>query len=152
MARSIGPATRYIAGMPLVLSDTNFETDLDALLRFQDLLLQAVEDARDAELDHEFGVLRKLLLADPMYQDAIPTFVRRHRDLGSLWPSLKSFSPQWEPRRVEVRRQFEPALKIAERAELFGVTDPQPPGYNSAAWTGATTPNDRVVAVRPLSQ
>ena len=141
---------RYIAEMPFELSDTYFETDLDAVLRFQDLLLQAVEGARDAELDHEFGVLRKMLLADPTYKDAIPTFVRRHRNLGSLWPSLKSFSPQWEPRRVEVRRQFEPALKIAERAELFGVADPQPPGHNSAAWTGATTPSERVVAIKTL--
>lgn len=136
--------------MPLDLNDTYFETDLDAVLRFQDLLLQAVEGARDAELDHEFGVLRKMFLADPTYKDAIPTFVRRHRNLGSLWPALKSFSPQWEPRRVEVRRQFEPALEIAERAELFGVADPQPPGYNSAAWTGATTPSERMVAVKTL--
>jgi len=136
--------------MALELSSTDFETDLDAVLRLQNLLLRAAEGARDAELDREFGVLRRMLLADPTYKDAIPAFVRRHRDLSSLWPSLKSFSPQWEPRRVEVRRQFEPALQIAERAELFGATDPEPPGYNSAAWTGATTPRERVVAVRTL--
>lgn len=136
--------------MPLDLTDTYFETDLDAVLRFQELMLQAVEGARHAELDHEYGVLRKMLLADPTYKDAIPTFVRRNRDLGSLWPALKSFSPQWEPRRVEVRRQFEPALEIAERAELFGVTETHPPGYNSSAWTGAATPTERVVAVKTL--
>ena len=102
--------------MPLELTDTHFENDLDALLRFQDVLLKAAEGARDDELNHEFEVLRKMMLADPTYKQAIPPFVRRHRDLGSLWPAFKSFSPQWEPRRVEVRK-----LEVASPRHLTAV-------------------------------
>jgi hypothetical protein len=91
-----------------------------------------------------------MLLADPTYTDVVPTFVRRHRDLGSLWPAIKSFSPQWEPRRVEVRKQFEPTLELAERAELFGINDTNPQRYDSTAWTGASKPSDRVIAVKTL--
>lgn len=136
--------------MPVDLTDTHFENDLDFLLRFQGILLEAVEGARGVELDYEYGELRRMLLADPAYKDVVPAFVRRHRDLGSLWPAMKSFSPQWEPRRVEVRKQFEPALELAERAELFGNADTNPPGYDSTAWTGASKPSDRVTAVKTL--
>jgi len=136
--------------MPFDLSDTNFENDLDLLLRLQDILLQAVEGARGEELDREYRELRRMLLVDETYKDVIPPFVRRHRDLGSLWPAMKSYSPQWEPRRIEVRAQFEGVLELAERAELFGNADSNPPGYDSAAWTGASKPVDRVVAVKTL--
>jgi hypothetical protein len=136
--------------MPLDRTDTYFENDLDVLLRLQGILLEAVEGARGAELNHEYGIVRRMLLADATYKDMVPTFVRRHRDLDSLWPALKSFSPQWEPRRVEVRRQFEPCLELAERAELFGNNDTSPQSYDSKAWTGASTPSDRIIAVKTL--
>jgi hypothetical protein len=136
--------------MPLDLASTPFENDLDALLRLQDILLHAVEGARGPELDHEYGEIRRMLLEDRTYKDVLPAFVRRHRNLGSLWPALKSFSPQWEPRRIEVRKQFEPVLEIAERAELFGAIDVYPPGYDSAAWTGATKTSDRIAAIKTL--
>ncbi len=141
---------RYTEPMPLDRSDTPYENDLDILLRLQNILLEAVEVARGSELDHEYGELRKILLEDQEYVEVVPTFVRRHRDLGSLWPALKSFSPQWEPRRVEVRKQFEPALELAERAELFGTADTIPLGYDSTAWTGASKPSDRIGAVKSL--
>jgi hypothetical protein len=136
--------------MPLDRAGTHFANDLDALLRLQSILLEAVEGARGPELDHEYSEVRRMLLADSTYEDVVPTFVRRHRDLGSLWPAMKSFSPQWEPRRIEVRKQFEPILELAERAELFGNADIIPPGYDSSAWTGASKPSDRVMAVKTL--
>ncbi|MES2442906.1 MAG: hypothetical protein V4574_08755 [Pseudomonadota bacterium] len=136
--------------MPLALSDTLFDNDLEALLRLQAILLQAAEGARGPELDHEYQELRRLLLEDHTYSAVIPTFVRRNRDLGSLWPALKSFSPQWEPRRVEVRNQFEGALATAERIEFFGKPGDVPPGYDSSAWTGAIKGSDRVKAVQTL--
>jgi len=131
--------------MPLTLDDTLFDNELDMLLRLQDILLEAVEGARGAELDHEYKELRRILLEDDTYRDVVPTFVRRHRDLGSLWPALKSFSPKWEPRRVEVRRQFEGALATAERIEFFGKPGDAVTGYDSSAWTGAVKGSDRVV-------
>lgn len=136
--------------MPLALDDTIFDNDLDAWLRLQDILLSAVEGARDAELDHEYKELRRIVLDDDIYSEAIPGFVRRHRDLGSLWATLKSFAPQWEPRRVEVRRQFENALDIAERLGISSRPSNAPSGYDSSAWTGATKASDRAIAVKTL--
>lgn len=136
--------------MPLDLHDTHFENDLEALLRLQGVLLEAVEGARGAELDHEYKELRRILLEDRTYKEVVPAFVRRHRDLSSLWPTLKSFSPQWEPRRVEVRNQFEAALATAERIEFFGNPGDAPVGYDSSAWTGVTSGVDRAKAVKTL--
>lgn len=147
---SRGQCLRYIPTMPLIVDDTLFENDLEVLLRLQAILLEAAEGARGAELDHEYKELRRIFLEDATYSDSIPTFVRRNRDLGSLWPALKSFSPQWEPRRVEVRRQFEGALAKAERIEFFGKPGDTVPGYDSSAWTGAIKGTDRIKAVKTL--
>lgn len=136
--------------MPLSLDDTQFDNDLEALLSLQDILLQAVEGARGAELDHEYKELRRILLEDDTYSEAIPTFVRRHRDLGSLWPALKSFSPKWEPRRVEVRKQFEHALETAEQQGRSVRPSNSVEGYDASAWTGAIKGVDRVRAVKTL--
>jgi hypothetical protein len=136
--------------MPLELNDTEFENDLEALLRLQTILLQAAEGARGPELDHEYKTIRRMLMTDKTYNAVVPTFVRRNRDLASLWPTLKSFSPQWEPRRIEIRNQFEGALATAERIEFFGQPGDAPPGYDSSAWTGATKGIDRVKAVQTL--
>jgi hypothetical protein len=142
--------------MPLDLTqrEGQFANELDFLLHFQNVLLRAVEGARDAEIDSEYRELRAALLADPKFEELIPPFVQRHRDLGSLRPELKSFSPQWEPRRVEVRRQFEPAIAEAGRIDPFGpkafASYAGDPSYDSAAWTGASRPAARLVAVKTL--
>jgi hypothetical protein len=136
--------------MPLDRTNIEFENDLDAIMRLQDIILQAVEGRRDGDLDKEYRDLRSALLEDPEYRGVVPKFVSRYRDLGSLWPVLKSFSPQWEPRRVEVRRQFEPALQAAELFEMFGSNGSRSTDYDSTAWTGATRPADRIIAVKTL--
>lgn len=136
--------------MPLALNDTQFDNDFEALLRLQAILLEAVEGARGPELDNEYKELRRRLLGDDTYIEVIPAFVRRNRDLGSLWPALKSFSPQWEPRRIEVRNQFEDALAMAERIEVFGKSVGATTGYDPSAWTGAIKGSDRVKAVKTL--
>jgi hypothetical protein len=134
--------------------EEQFASDLDFLLHFQNVLLRAVEGARDADIDQEYKAMRAALIADPKYELLIPEFVSRHRDLGSLWPTLKSFSPKWEPRRVEVRRQFEPAIAEADQVDPFASTA-QPnwmgdPPYDSAAWTGGATTASRLAAVKTL--
>lgn len=136
--------------MPLALDDMEFETDLQALLRLQGILLQAVEGARGGELDHEYQELRRVFLADNTYRDVVPSFVRRNRDLASMWPELKSLSPQWQPRRVEVRTRFEDALAIAERLEVIGDPGDSIAGFDSSAWTGASKGIDRIKAVKTL--
>ena len=130
--------------MPLALHETQFDNDLEALLRLQGILLEAAEGARGAELDQEYQELRRIFLEDDTYSDVVPTFIRRNRDLSSMWPAFKSFSPQWEPRRIEVRNQFEESLAIAERVEPFGGPGDAPAGYDSSAWTGAVKGSDRV--------
>lgn len=135
------------------------EDDLEVVLRLRSILLRAAEGHRDAALDGEYRELRSALLADRSYEMVIPKFVRRYRDLESLWPTLKSFSPQWEPRRQEVREQFEPLLSEAERmlaSESFGISDHvsaeiiRRPGYDASAWTGAAGPKERLLAVKTL--
>lgn len=150
------------AFMPIQIENDGperYENDLEVVLRLPDILLQAAEGQRGPELDREYRDLRKALLADPSYEMIIPKFVRRHRDLGSLWPTFKSFSPQWEPRRQEVREQFEPLLAEAERMlapENIATGDHaeaevvRRPGYDPSAWTGATGPTERVLAVKTL--
>ncbi len=136
-----------------------YQNDLEVILRLQAILLQAAEGERGSDLDREYRGLRTALLADPSYEMVIPKFVRRYRDLGSLWPTFKSFSPQWEPRRKEVRQQFEPLLAEAERlviSESVAVGDHtdaeivRRPGYDASAWTGASGPTERVLAVKTL--
>lgn len=136
-----------------------YEDDLEVVLRLQGILLQAAEGQRGPELDKEYRGLRKALLADPSYEMVIPKFIRRHRDLEGLWPTFKSFSPQWEPRRQEVREQFEPLLAEAESvtvSERLAASDHadaevvRKPGYDASTWTGASGPAERVLAVKTL--
>lgn len=132
------------------LRDTEFDNELDMLLRLQTILLEAAEGARGAELEHEYKELRRILLDDDSYRESVPTFVRRHRDLASLWPAFKSFSPKWEPRRVEIRSQFEAALATAERLELSTKPGDGAAEFDASAWSGATKAGDRVRAVKTL--
>lgn len=147
--------------MPLTVDHDefgHFEHDLEAVLRLQDILLQAAEGEREGPIDGEYRSLRKAVLEDDTYSDVVPKFVRRHRDLKSMWPAFKSFSPQWEPRRQEVREQFEPLLEKAERANFFnnlgdaqaGERLAENPRYDASAWTGAKKPAERLVAVKTL--
>jgi hypothetical protein len=131
----------------LIQNEGRFESDLDFLLHFQNVLLQAVEGNRYEQLDAEYRSLRSTLLDAEKYEDVVPSFVRRHRDLHSLWPTLKSFNGSWEPRRVEVRRQFEPAFEEAERTERPIESNPN---FDASAWTGATKPAARLAAVKTL--
>lgn len=120
--------------------------NLEQLVQLQEVVLLAAEGIRNAEAEADYTDLRMQLVADSRYNDAIPSFVRRHRDLASMWPALKSFSPQWEPRRQEIRQQFEPALQLAE--DLDAAADPRT--TDSSAWTGASTSAERTIAVKTL--
>lgn len=156
-----GAAWQY-ASMPIQIEDLgpkHYADDLEVVLRLQAILLQAAEGQRGPGLDREYRDLRRALLADPSYEMVIPKFVRRHRDLESLWPTFKSFSPKWEPRRQEVREQCEPLLAEAERmvaSENVVFSDHleaevvHRPGFDASAWTGAASPAERVLAVKTL--
>lgn len=129
-----------------------FDDDLDLLLRLQTIVLMAVEGNRDDLLNKEYLALRTALTGDDTYGDLTPSLVRRHRDLMSMWPALKSISPQWEPRRIKVREQFEPLLDEAEKIKAEGnlASTPHPQGYDPSSWTGAKKSTERLAAVRTL--
>lgn len=129
----------------------SFESDLDALTAFQNVLLQAAEGARQAELDKEYRDFRTHLLRNEEYADIIPRSVRQNRDLSAFWSQFKSFSPQWEPRRQWIREQFGPLFDRAEELEKSQSHEPA----NSEGWTGIQSRTERlrtVQALLPLAQ
>jgi hypothetical protein len=145
--------------MPINLDEYTFdklESDLEAILRLQSILLQAAEGQRVGEIATEYKQLRSALLQDNTYKEVTPKFLRRYRDLESMWPAFKSFSAQWEPRRQEIREQFEPLFAEAERLELFNSMAsssqfaPKNAIYDSSAWNGATQPQERLAAIKSL--
>lgn len=124
-----------------------FESDLDALTAFQNVLLQAAEGARHAELDAEYRELRTYLLRNEEYADLVPRPVRQNRDLAAFWSEFKSFNPQWEPRRQWIREQFGP---LFDRAELLDQAKSEPLSASSQSWTGIASRSERLVAVQTL--
>ena len=131
--------------------DGKFDSDLDALTSFQNVLLQAAEGARQAEIDREYRDLRKCLLRNDEYSDIVPRAIRLNRDLGAFWAAFKNFSPQWEPRRQWIREQFGP---LFDRAEALGREDVSTQ-FDSEAWTGTQSRSARLrtaQALLPLAQ
>lgn len=144
--------------------------DEDAIFRLQEILLRLVEGERDSELDAEYKALRQALLDNAEYGDVVPRIIRVHRDLGGLWPYMKSFDPQWEPRRKHVREELEPLFKRAdELARQDNASDPPWPGESSsqandpedsyspesiiadpADWTGMQSRAQRLAAAKSL--
>lgn len=103
-----------------------------------------------SELDEpRYQIMRKELLEDPCYGDLAPKWLRRHRDLSSLWSFAKSVDGSWEPRRQFLREEFEPLLDFLERG---GATpSPRMPGpYDASAWTGAQSSVQQVRAIKTL--
>ena len=131
----------------------DFRDDEDALARLQNILLQNAEGARDGELDLEYKQLRKALLGNPEYNDFVPRIIRIHRDLGSLWPYMKSFDPSWEPRRKHVREEMAPLFDRAEELAKGAGGEAERGrggGPDPAEWTGISSPGQRLAAARSL--
>lgn len=97
--------------------------------------------------------LRHDLLENPDYKGLAPKFLRRQRDIGSLWSFAKGVDTSWEPRRAFLREQFEPLLDYLENG---GRRDDRYAGpYDASAWTGASTGLQQIAAMRtmlPLAQ
>ncbi|MBU2339628.1 MAG: hypothetical protein KKE77_00055 [Alphaproteobacteria bacterium] len=102
------------------------EGDEEAVTRLQEILLQLAEGARGDELDSEYKELRKAFLENAEYSDVAPRLVRIHRDLGGMWPYMKSFDAQWEPRRKHVREELEPLFRRVEELTARSI-DAAPP-------------------------
>lgn len=135
----------------------DFKADEDALIRLQDILLENAEGARSEELDAEYRNLRKALFDNPEYSDILPRMVRVHRDLGALWPYMKSYDPQWEPRRKHVREVMAPLFDRSEELSKGASAsvgedggEPSDPPIDPSSWTGVTSPRQRLAAARSL--
>jgi hypothetical protein len=144
--------------------------DEEAIFRLQETLLRLVEGERDAELDAEYKALRQALLDNSEYADVIPRLIRVHRDLGGMWPYMKSFSPQRELRRKHVREELEALFSRADDLTKQGYdADPPWPGESSSLpddtdfqradhdnsvdasdWTGMQSRAQRLAAARSL--
>jgi hypothetical protein len=113
--------------------------DEDAVDRLQSLLLLACEGNKDLSNGREYRAIRSQLLRRSDLSDALPKYIRSHRDLGSFWQFIKSYAPMWEDRRQMVSSTFEPLFDRVEGRTL--------PAATSVKWTGrrSATQQARVV-------
>lgn len=123
-----------------------YQTDLDALSAFEDILLRAAEGTRHKDIDSEYQTLRKFLLSNEEYADLVPGPIRQNRDLGAMWSTLKGFDPQWEPRRQWIRELFGPLFDRAEALEGVSASE----GIDSASWTGIESRSAQLRTVKGL--
>lgn len=120
----------------------------EALALLQRVLLEAVEGARDEDIVDEYQKLRTWVLANSQFKNEVPRFLRSNRDIASFWSYIKSYNPQWEPRRQHIRESLAPLFDIAEADEANKV--PTGGDVTSSAWTGVTSPRQKAQAVRSL--
>lgn len=136
--------------LKLQIEDGSWETpkdDLEALVQLQNVLLAAVEGARDGEIDLEYQALRRAILAIPAYRKLTPSFIRANRDLVSLWPFFKNFDGSWAPRRKMVREEMSPMMDEAERQSFLEESGRE---KDSSDWTGVQSGKQRLAAIKSL--
>ena len=97
-------------------SATQLKNAHDALLRLQDILIRSSNGDLGPEINREYKLVRSLLMRDGSYNYAIPEFIRRHRDIGSLWSKVKAFSPEAEDRVTILKGHFVQALRHVRSA------------------------------------
>lgn len=119
--------------------------DLEAITRLQSVMIAACEGNRDISSDRDYKSLRTPLLKRKDLTDVVPSYIRAHRDLNSMWAYLKGISGQWQPRREHVWETFRPLL---DRVEESGENAAAP--VTSSSWTGRPTTHETAVAVRAL--
>jgi Predicted nucleotide-binding protein containing TIR-like domain len=69
----------------------------------------------------EYEALRRELLTNPRLADALPPWVRMHRDLGSFWGFIQPKFSKYAERRTYLSEQFTPLL---DELEFEGVASP----------------------------
>jgi hypothetical protein len=121
----------------------------EALALLQRVLLEAVEGAKDEDIVEEYHKLRNWVLANTQFSHDVPRFLRTCRDIPSFWSYIKSFNPQWEPRRQHVRESLAPLFDIAE-ADVVSQDSISGSEISSSAWTGVTGAKQKAQAVRAL--
>ena len=80
-------------------------------------LLVAHATGRPAE-SHEYETLRRQLLSDPIIADALPPWLKTHRDLDSFWGFIQPKFKSYAERRTYLSEQFTPLLDSLEFDDL----------------------------------
>ena len=120
----------------------------ERVLDFQGELIDYFAGGKSLE-EPRYKAMRAELLEDPRYGNLAPSWLRRNRDMTSLWSFAKSVDGSWEPRRQFVREQFEPLLDFLERGG--GTPSPRMPGsYDASAWTGVQSTTQQAQAIKTL--
>ncbi len=80
-------------------------------------LLVAHATGKPAE-SRDYEVLRHQLLSDPPIADALPVWVKTHRNLDSFWGFIQPKFPTYAARRTYLSEQFTPLLDALEFDDL----------------------------------
>ena len=113
------------AGWPEQLSDE------EALLRLQAILLSACEGNQDLANGRAYRSLRSPLIRRADLADAVPKYIRAHKDLGSFWVYIRAHSSEWKARRQHVLESLEALFDRVRSSRKLPV--------ESAGWTGRRT-------------
>jgi hypothetical protein len=117
-------------------------SDEEALLRLQAILLAACEGNQDLANGRAYRSLRSPLLRRADLSQALPKYIRAHKDLGSFWMYIRAHSSDWEARRQHGLETLQPMF---DQVQLGGK-----PKVASAAWTGRRTAAQQAQIVRSL--
>ena len=91
-------------------------------------LLVAHATGKPAECS-EYEALRHQLLSDPQIADALPPWIKTHKNLESFWGFIQPKFKHYVERRTYLSEQFTPLLDALESNNLRSLskfTDPQP--------------------------
>lgn len=69
----------------------------------------------------EYEILRQQLLSDPQIADAIPAWVKTHRNLESFWGFIQPKFKSYAERRTYLSEQFTPLLDALEFDDLWSL-------------------------------
>ena len=121
------------------------KSDFDKVSYLLNLLMAHATGQQADSADYE--TLRRDLLNNPRVADALPSWVRTHRDLGSFWGFIQPKFSKYAERRTYLSEQFTPLLDELE----FKNYDTSPiPSRKQKATTNATViRNKRKVFIVP---
>ena len=98
------------------------KSDFDKVSYFLNLLVaHATGQPADSV---EYETLRRDLLTNPRLADALPSWVRTHRDLGSFWGFIQPKFAKYAERRTYLSEQFTPLLDELEFDHLSPTEKP----------------------------
>lgn len=119
------------------------KSDFDKVSYLLNLLVaQATGQPADST---EYEALRRDLLTNPRLADALPSWIRTHRDLGSFWGFIQPKFSKYAERRTYLSEQFTPLL---DQLEFEVLTSNQvPSGKLKPASRPAVARNKRKVFI-----